>query len=663
MNSFRHGGTIYILKNKDSDNVIENINKCDDVNNLLTIIDNVKENNNISNNDYSLIKNEYSKKYKEITNNNLSNKELNELFAKNSYELKDDGVYYHYEKNGNQLSIKICGYLTIEAITHDNNSRSFGRYLKFKNTLNVINYCYMPMSTLVDKSGAAHKELVDKGLYIENDCFNHVIKYINLASNLSSVQITNKIGWHNDSFVFADKTVGKQDIFYQSNSFNISNPYSELGTLEDWQQNISRYCVGNPLLMFAVSISFSGALLKLCEQPIGIGFHIYGASSKGKSTISNVAASVFGKPSGYIRNWRTTTNGLEGVAVAYNDSTLILDELSQIKPNELGSAIYMLINGSGRSRADRSGDAKNTKQWQISVLSNGEKSVATHSAEEQEDINAGQMIRLLNIPLWGKFGAFDSLHDLASGEELTKKLTSSYLKNHGVAGIKWIEALLSHSENYSKMLDVMIDDFKNEIDQYSLSLTSQDMRALNSFAVVALAGDLATAFGITKWKPRQSLLSAVQCFLNWKSSSAAVNDIVYTGADIENTKILQSMKNFLDVHGNSRFFDISNGYDKTKIIHNSAGFKKFGMDGQIMYIFNDISFKQAFKGHDLTIAINTFKDAGWLLFDVKRHKKSHCINGRTQKLYTIVIPDDGVVDSDEYVDDFFERPKKCVGWG
>ena len=656
------GTIIQQAKNIRQERISREINNCKESEKLFEILECAKHDKNINNAEHNGIINEVNSKYQSLTNRKLTKEELNP-FCKNEYELQDEGVYFYQEKKGIQTSVKICGHLSVEAITHDNNSRSFGRYLKFKNTLNVINYCYMPMSTLVDKSGAAHKELVDKGLYIENDCFNHVIKYINLASNLSSVQITNKIGWHNDSFVFADKTVGKQDIFYQSNSFNISNPYSELGTLEDWQQNISRYCVGNPLLMFAVSISFSGALLKLCEQPIGIGFHIYGASSKGKSTISNVAASVFGKPSGYIRNWRTTTNGLEGVAVAYNDSTLILDELSQIKPNELGNAIYMLINGSGRSRADRSGDAKNTKKWQISVLSNGEKSVATHSAEEQEDINAGQMIRLLNIPLWGKFGAFDSLHDLASGEELTKKLTSSYLKNHGVAGIKWIEALLSHSENYSKMLDVMIDDFKNEIDQYSLSLTSQDMRALNSFAVVALAGDLATAFGITKWKPRQSLLSAVQCFLNWKSSSAAVNDIVYTGADIENTKILQSMKNFLDVHGNSRFFDISNGYDKTKIIHNSAGFKKFGMDGQIMYIFNDISFKQAFKGHDLTIAINTFKDAGWLLFDVKRHKKSHCINGRTQKLYTIVIPDDGVVDSDEYVDDFFERPKKCVGWG
>ena len=160
-------------------------------------------------------------------------------------------------------------------------------------------------------------------------------------------------------------------------------------------------------------------------------------------------------------------------------------------------------------------------------------------------------------------------------------------------------------------------------------------------------------------------MSAVQCFLNWKSSSTTVDDaMVYSGIDIENVKILQSMKNFVDVHGMSRFMDISNGYDATKIIHNSAGFKKFNKDGQIMYMFNDVTFKQAVKGHDLSIAINTFKDADWLLFEDKRHKKSHSINGRTQKLYTILIPDYGFdIDRNEYVEDFSDRAQKCVEWG
>lgn len=70
------------------------------------------------------------------------------------------------------------------------------------------------------------------------------------------------------------------------------------------------------------------------------GFHFRGSSSSGKTTALHLAASVFGQPSRYIRLWRTTANGLEGLAALHNDSLLILDELSQADPKEAGEAAY-----------------------------------------------------------------------------------------------------------------------------------------------------------------------------------------------------------------------------------------------------------------------------------------------------------------------------------
>src|SRR5260370_40325691 len=77
-----------------------------------------------------------------------------------------------------------------------------------------------------------------------------------------------------------------------------------------------------------------------------------------------MAASVWGGGSaGYVRSWRATSNGLEGVALAHCDALLCLDELSQVLAREAGEVAYMLGNGSGKSRSTREGLARQAAQW------------------------------------------------------------------------------------------------------------------------------------------------------------------------------------------------------------------------------------------------------------------------------------------------------------
>jgi putative DNA primase/helicase len=616
------------------------INNCSDSDTLLDILEKAKNDETIKIDSYAHLLDSVKDKYQSLTNRKLSTKELNSYF-KNEYELSENGVYYHQEKNGHQISTRICGYLSVEAMTHNNCNRNFGRYLKFKNTRGDMNKCYIPMATLIDKGGAAHRMLVDNGLFIDNNSFNHVINYINTRENLPTVEITNKVGWYNNSYVLPHQTLGVQEVFYQNEGFNASNPYSISGSLEDWQQNISRYCIANPLLMFSVCVGFSGALLKLCGHPMGIGFHIYGGSSQGKSTIAHVSSSVFGNHSNFMNNWRATSNGLESVAELHNDSVLVLDEISQVNGKELAEVIYMLMNGNGRSRATKTGDARETKKWQICVLSNGEKSIETHAmGYGEKGINAGQFLRLLNIPLFGKHGAFNHLHDMESGESLTSHLSSFSQKYFGIAGTTWIEVLISSQENYPKLLNFIVDEMKYEVAKHNIVLTRQDRRALNSFGIVALAGELATDYGVTGWKTRQAFMSAVECFIQWKLNNGFQN------TDIETTQVLQAVKNFIDMHSNSRFLDVLDNPDR--YITNLAGYKK-SANHQIQYMFNDAAFIEALKGYDLRCAISILKKEKWLLHDSNRNKKSHQIHGRTNKLYTILIPNDNA--DNEYVKD------------
>lgn len=107
--------------------------------------------------------------------------------------------------------------------------------------------------------------------------------------------------------------------------------FRQAGTLESWQENVARYAVGNSRLVLAISAAFAGPLVGPCSAEGG-GLHFKGASSTGKSTALHVAGSVWGggDSNGYVRSWRATANGLEGVSMGHCDTLLCLDELSQL---------------------------------------------------------------------------------------------------------------------------------------------------------------------------------------------------------------------------------------------------------------------------------------------------------------------------------------------
>src|SRR5690606_22800938 len=125
------------------------------------------------------------------------------------------------------------------------------------------------------------------------------LDYLQASQPNDRVALVNKMGWHKDIFVMPDNTVGKthERVLFYNEGVPLCK-LSECGTLEQWREHVSRYCVANPLAVFAMSAAFSATLVELLSQEI-MGFHFYGDSSWGKSTLLNLASSIFGKPDDY----------------------------------------------------------------------------------------------------------------------------------------------------------------------------------------------------------------------------------------------------------------------------------------------------------------------------------------------------------------------------
>src|SRR4029077_2837486 len=105
------------------------------------------------------------------------------------------------------------------------------------------------------------------------------------------------VGWEQapTCFVLPNETLGNHSGVWFSGKCD-GTIYSKEGGLDDWKNNVALLCENNPFLVFATSSAFAGPLLELVNIP-GIGLHLYGDSTSGKSTTLAAAVSAWGPPS------------------------------------------------------------------------------------------------------------------------------------------------------------------------------------------------------------------------------------------------------------------------------------------------------------------------------------------------------------------------------
>jgi putative DNA primase/helicase len=544
------------------------------------------------------------------------------------YEVKVDGVFYCKDVND---STWICSWLIIKALTRDADGINWGRVLKFKDADHVERQWTMPMELLGGNGDELAKELLRLGLRISpgSQVRKLLVEYITNSETSERARCVLRTGWHEQCFVLPNKVFGSSNeiVLLQSDS-HISTDYCSSGDLLDWQMNIAAMCAGNSRLTFSVSLAFAAPLLKLVRGESG-GFHLRGESSTGKTTALLVAASVWGGKS-YVQNWRATDNGLEGLAAQHNDTLLILDELSQIDPRYAGEVAYMLANGQGKARASKSGSARQRLNWQLLFLSSGEISLASHMLEAGKKAKAGQEVRMIDIPAdagCGK-GVFDTLHDFLQGAIFSESLKVSCDKFHGIAGDSFLNKLVLADlpSLHTKIQNLQMDFMQ----QLPLNTHGQVKRVALRFALVAAAGELATAYGVTGWQCGEAIKAVKRCFESWLNTRDGG-----IGSH-ENEVTLDQVRHFFQ-ENSARFdvFDDAQKFAHQMIPHRCAGFRKCDGDFYVYpKTFRDEICKGLGSPKDVAKIV---EKCGWLLPNNKDKSAYSSVwvptQGKTIRLY------------------------------
>lgn len=437
--------------------------------------------------------------------------------------------------------------------------------------------------------------------------------------------ISQTSGWHHGAYIMPDGEIlgqPEKPILFNGRSA-AANGYSVQGTPQNWKENIARLAGGNPSMITAIAAALSAPLIGLVEAD-GFGLHFYELSSAGKTTTGSIASSLYGNPDLLRLTWYGTALGIANEAEAHNDGLLPLDEIGQgADPRAVSTSAYILFNGTGKIQSAKEGGNRELKRWRTVAISTGEVDIETYLSCAGVKVKAGQLVRLLNLPLQ-KASHF---HEYQNGEAHADALKDACITHHGAAGRAWITYLATHQTEAREAVKAATARWKGLIPS---GYGEQVHRVAKRFAILEAALMLGQV--ITGWTEQESRDAIQHSFNAWVHEFGTGNK--------EHEQIIAQCEAFLNAHGLSRFAPIP--YDPSSLpIKDLAGYRQRGSldsDPIMFYTFPAAFEKEIAQGFNVKQFAEVLKNAGMLKPPTSGRgyqRKSPRIDGRQLNVYVI----------------------------
>lgn len=463
-----------------------------------------------------------------------------------TYEAPSGNVFIVGDKlkvvMGDKAPITLCSRLEVVSEGCDKHGRGRCRLVRFTDTFGNSRERVIMLSDLVTNQGKVLASLVDEGLTLyranAQGGNNQVAEFINTYPVEKFFTTVDAYGWVElgKSFIVPSATVGGtngSDIVFNGDEEGAPK-YGQGGTLEQWQKTIGQNAKHSSRVAFAVCMAFASPLLKFTSEPSG-GFHLVGQSSSGKTTAIRAGVSVWAQvleDSGELKtSWNATGNGLEGVAKNHSDLPLFLDELGQGDNGRLNveQVLYMLGNGSGKRRMTREAKARASNEWRLLFMSAGELSASEMMERQKKDIATGANVRMATIEACpeGGHGVFETLPKGVEARALAESFSENGAKYYGTAGVDFMRAFIDdiHQRGGVEAMKAHINEkMKEWVEAHAKNCNPQIQRVAKRFALVAVAGELATGYDVLPWNTGDASQFASLCFKSFVDGFETTDD-------------------------------------------------------------------------------------------------------------------------------------------
>ena len=438
-------------------------------------------------------------------------------------------------------------------------------------------------------------------------------------------RVAHATGWQCGAYIMPDgEIIGTPEnpVLFNGRS-SAAAGYTISGTAESWRNSVASLAFGNYSMMTGIGAALAAPLIGLVGAD-GFGIHFYEQSSAGKTTTANVASSLYGNPDLLRLTWYGTALGLANEAAAHNDGLMPLDEVGQgADPVSVSQSAYALFNGVGKLQGAKEGGNRDLKRWRTLAISTGEMDLETFIATAGRKTKAGQLVRLLNIPL-SKAVRF---HQCQNGKQHADALKDAYQNHHGAAGREWIRWLADHQQQAVEAVRESEARWRSLI---PADYGEQVHRVAARFAILEAA--LLLGGVVTGWDA-QTCRDAIQHSYNaWVREFGTGNK--------EHQQIIEQTEAFLNAYGLSRFAPFP--YSPSDMpIKELAGYRQRGEHEEspmIFYTFPSAFEQEIAKGFNAKQFAEVLKSSGMLNPPTSGRgyqRKSPRIQGRQFNVYVL----------------------------
>lgn len=342
----------------------------------------------------------------------------------------------------------------------------------------------IPLATVTSKDGFA-KEMAKQGVALAkmDQIMNYVLSWVNeLQETTIAEDAHRQFGWTEDckSFVLgADEYTPKGKVTNHPSTVT-AQFFPEMrpkGSLDEWKKMIGFFNrEGLELHQYIICTNFGAPLMEFIPNINAANLHIFSKDSGlGKTTSLLAGLSIWGRPKGLILDDQDTRNFKMNRAEVYRSLPVMMDELTNTKPEELSNLAYQLTSGKQRGRMQGSVNAERHRglPWSTAFASTGNAS-AVEKISGQKIMPKAEAQRIMEYKV--EFAPLP--------KDITGDMNEQLETNYGHAGPIYVEYLITHLDEVKQLLK----DVQRKVDT-RLQLTNQN-RFWSAHIAVSLTGGI-----------------------------------------------------------------------------------------------------------------------------------------------------------------------------